>query len=552
MMPDTIILHGIPAADGIALGTLRFLKKQTLSIPKYTITDAEAEVQRFEKARQTAIFQLAQLYSKATEEVGAQNSLLFQIHQMMLEDTDYLESVTNCIRSEQLNAEFAVQQTMKQFEKQFSEMDDEYMRGRAADVRDISERVIHVLTGTQSQQHSENSPYILAAEDLTPSETVQLDKDKILAFITINGSASSHTAILAKSMGIPAIVGLGASISSSMDNAPVIVDGTTGTLIIYPDQTTQDTYLQKQQDAKSEETDLLKFLNEPTITKDGKQILLYANIASPEDLSTVQENGAEGIGLFRSEFLYLNHNTYPTEEEQFLAYKTAAEKMGEKRVIIRTLDIGADKQADYFELPKEDNPALGMRAIRICLTRPELFKTQLRALYRASAYGHIAIMFPMITSMEEIQQIKQIVTEVQKELTSQEIPFNSNTELGIMIETPAAALISDHLAKEVDFFSIGTNDLTQYTLAIDRQNPALTPFLNTHHPAVLRLIQMTVENAHKHGIWAGICGELGADASLLDFFLSIQLDELSVSPHSILKLRAETRKKDTSLLNVCF
>ncbi|MEM1485572.1 phosphoenolpyruvate--protein phosphotransferase [Oscillospiraceae bacterium PP1C4] len=533
------VLHGESVCGGVVFGRIKFYHREQSTIARRRIKDTEAEVERFEQARKQAISQLSDLYAKATAEVGEENSLLFQVHQMMLEDIDYCASVTRIIRDETLNAEYAVNVTSDHFAKTFSDMDDEYMKSRAADVHDISKRVLRILMGGKADGLTLDEPVIVAANDLMPSETVQLDKSKVLAIATSGGSANSHTAIFARGMGIPAVIGIGMNLSEELDDTLAIVDGSSGNIYLNPDAKTSQKLLEKQK-MESEHTALLKKYNgKPTITQDGKQICLNANIGNLEDMDAVIQNDAEGIGLFRSEFLYLKGTNYPTEEEQFEVYKSVAEKMEGKRVIFRTLDIGADKQVDYFQLPKEENPAMGFRAIRICLTRPEVFKTQLHALYRASAYGKIAIMFPMITSVGEIKKIKEIVSQVQEELEEKGVPFASDVELGIMIETPAAALISDQLAKEVDFFSVGTNDLTQYTLAIDRQNSNLAPFLDAHHPAILRLIQIAAENAHKNGIWIGICGELGADTSLTELFLAMNIDELSVSPSRILSLRAK-------------
>lgn len=531
-------LQGQGVCQGIAFGKLSFFQREDQTITKSIVEDAKAEVARFERARAAAIQQLADLYAKATAELGEENSLLFQIHQMMLEDLDYCESITNRIEGESVNAEFSVSETAKEFSSIFSTMDDEYMRARAADVVDISRRVIRILEGKPVDGLLDtDEPVIVAADDLAPSETAQLDKSKILAFVTRKGSANSHTAIFARTMGIPAVIALGDALSEGYDGLQVAVDGGTGVLYIEPDNGTMEELEYANKELLQFKKKLESYRGRPSVSADGQKVLLYANIGNPDDLDAVLKNDAEGIGLFRSEFLYLESKDYPTEEQQFEAYKTVAERMGGKRVVIRTLDIGADKQADYFNLPHEDNPAMGLRAIRICLTRPDVFKTQLRALYRASAYGKIAIMFPMITSLDEVKQIKEIAAQVRDELKENNVDFDETVELGIMVETPASAIISDRLAREVDFFSIGTNDLTQYTLAVDRQNQSLDAFCDTHHEAVLRLIKMTIENAHKHGIWVGICGELGADTKLTDLFLAMGVDELSVSPSLVLNLR---------------
>ena len=528
---------------GVAIGKIKVFSKEQMQVRRERVSDAEREIERYEAARETAMEQLGRLYEKALREVGEANAAIFEVHQMMLSDDDFNESVENMIRGNLVNAEYAVASTGDNFAQMFSAMDDEYMRERAADVKDISERVLRVLTG-EGEADAAEEPVIIVAVDLAPSETVQMNKELVLSFVTVQGSLNSHTAILARTMGIPALVGTALS-PEELDGRLGIVDGFTGTFIVDPDETTLSN-MRRKQAADLEKKRLLQELKgKENITLDGKKILLYANIGNSKDLAAVLGNDAGGIGLFRSEFLYLERDTFPTEEEQFTIYKTVAETMAGKRVIIRTLDIGADKKCDYFELDREENPAMGLRAIRICLTRPEIFKTQLRALYRASAFGKIAIMFPMIISVEEVRRIKQIVEEIKAELKEQGISFGQ-PELGIMVETPAAVLMSDELAKEVDFFSIGTNDLTQYTLAIDRQNEKLDPFYDPHHPAVLRQIRMVVDNAHKAGIWAGICGELGADMELTPLFLKMGVDELSVSPGSILPLRELIRNTDTT------
>ena len=526
--------NGKKVFSGIAIGKVKLLVKAENQVVRKRIEDPAAEIARYEAAKQTAIEQLHKLYKKALKEVGEVNAQIFDVHAMMLEDGDYNDSVHNLIESQSVNAEYAVGVTGDNFAEVFANMDDEYFKARSIDMKDISERVINVLCGNDMGSDLGDEPVIIVAKDLAPSETVQMDKSKLLAFVTQLGSTNSHTAILARTMGIPALIGV--EIKEEWNGKQAIVDGYTGTLIIEPDEAALAEYKKKaEEDAKQKEL-LLTLKGKENVTKSGQKINLYANIGNVSDLAAVLKNDAGGIGLFRSEFLYLEKDTFPTEEEQFTAYKQVAETMAGKKVIIRTLDIGADKQVDYFNLDKEDNPAMGYRAIRICLTQPEIFKTQLRALFRASNYGNIAIMYPMIISVDEVRKIKAISEEVKEELTKEGIPFG-NVEQGIMIETPAAAVMSDELAKEVDFFSIGTNDLSQYTLAIDRQNTKLDPFFDPHHPAILRMIQMVVENAHKAGIWAGICGELGADQELTKEFLAMGVDELSVSPGSILPLR---------------
>ncbi len=539
-----IVLKGKSASGGVAFGTLRYYSKGENQASRFRIDDIEAEIDRFRRASQKASKELEALYEKTLHEVGEANAQIFQIHQMMLEDEDYCDSVESIIRSEQINAEFAVSKTSENFAKFFSEMDDAYMQARAVDVRDVSERLILVLTGSAKQAIELDENSVLAAEDLNPSETVQLDNSKITAFVTALGSTTSHTAILARTMSIPAILNVGESLKPEYDGLPVVVDGFAGDIYIEPDTDTIET-MRKKMAAEIESRELIENLKgKENITLDGHRVKIFANIGSPEDIGSVLKNDAGGIGLFRSEFLYLSSKTYPTEAEQFESYKTVVKSMNGKQVIIRTLDIGADKQVEYFNFPKEENPAMGFRAIRICLTRVDLFKTQLRAIYRASAFGKIAIMFPMITSVEEIREIRNIIAEVKDELTREQLEYSNAVELGIMIETPAAAVISDLLAKEVDFFSIGTNDLTQYTLAIDRQNQNkdLDRFFDPYHPAVLRMIKLVVENSHKNGIWTGICGELGADPTLTETFLRYGVDELSVSPSEILKLRKRIRE----------
>lgn len=530
------IYSGKSVYNGIAIGKISIYKKDAQQVKRVKVADAEAEIRRYVSAKEEAARQLQALYDKALKEVGEANAAIFEVHQMMLEDIDYNESVENIVRSQKVNAEYAVAATGDNFSQMFAAMDDDYMKERAADVKDISERVLTILSGKTDSTVAAGEPVIIVADDLAPSETVQLDKDMVLSFVTVHGSTNSHTAILARMMQIPALVGTALPLDDTVDGKLGIVDGASGKIYVDPDEETlAGMKARKQEEIRKKE--LLETLKgRENVTLDGQKLMLYANIGDIKDLAMVMQNDAGGIGLFRSEFLYLEKEDYPTEEEQFQIYKQAAETMAGKKVIIRTLDIGADKQCDYFGMEHEDNPALGYRAIRICLTRPEVFKTQLRALFRASAFGNIAIMYPMITSVKEIRQIREIVSEVKKELDEQKMPYG-RPEQGIMIETPAAAIVSDLLAEEVDFFSIGTNDLTQYTLAIDRQNPKLDEFYDAHHPAVLRMIAMVVENAHKAGIWAGICGELGADQTLTQEFLAMGVDELSVSPGSILPIR---------------
>ncbi|MBP8738037.1 MAG: phosphoenolpyruvate--protein phosphotransferase [Blautia sp.] len=530
------IYNGKSVFGGIAIGKISVYQKKEQQVKRVKIDDPEQEMARYEKAKAEGIKQLQGLYDKALREVGEANAAIFEVHQMMMEDDGYNESVENIIRSQGVNAEYAVATTGDNYAQMFSAMDDDYMRERAADVRDISERLLTVLNGEETGAVDADEPKIIVAEDLAPSETVQLDKDKVLSFVTVKGSLNSHTAILARTMAIPALVNTSVSLESEMDGRLGIVDGADGTFYVDPDEETLAEMKKRQEEDLSRKQLLLTLKGKENVTLDGQKVMLYANIGNIKDLATVIQNDAGGIGLFRSEFIYLEKEDFPTEEEQFQIYRQVAQTMAGKRVIIRTLDIGADKQCDYFHMEHEENPALGCRAIRICLTRPEIFKTQLRALFRASAFGKIAIMYPMITSVQEVRKIKEIVEEVKAELTSQGVEFG-NPEQGIMIETPAAAIISDDLAKEVDFFSIGTNDLSQYTMAIDRQNPQLDLFFDPHHPAVLRMISLVMENAHKAGIWAGICGELGADQSLTKEFLAMGVDELSVSPGSILPLR---------------
>ena len=530
------VYQGKSVFGGIAIGRISVHKKDEQQVKRVRIEDPEQEILRYRQAKQTAMEQLRGLYQKALKEVGEANAAIFEIHQMMLEDDDYNESVENIIRMQQVNAEYAVASTGDNFAQMFSAMDDDYMRARSADVKDISERVLSVLGDRSTGIAASEEPVIIVADDLAPSETVQLNKDLVLSFVTVHGSVNSHTAILARTMSIPALIGTAIPLTDDIDGKVGIVDGKNGCIYVDPDEDT----LGRMQQLKLEEQEKKELLQtlkgRENITIDGKKIMLYANIGNSKDLAAVLQNDAGGIGLFRSEFIYLERETFPTEEEQFQIYRTVAETMAGKPVIIRTLDIGADKKCDYFEMEPEENPAMGCRAIRICLTRPEIFKTQLRALFRASAFGNISIMYPMIISVDELRKIKTIVAEIRQELTEQGVAFGEPKQ-GIMIETPAAVMMSEELAKEVDFFSIGTNDLTQYTLAIDRQNPKLDAFYDPHHPAVLRMIQMVVENAHKAGIWAGICGELGADTTLTRRFLAMGVDELSMSPGSILPVR---------------
>ena len=530
--------NGKSVFGGIAIGKIKVLAKGDAPVKRIHIDKPQEEIERYHAAVEEADRELSALYKKALKEVGEANAAIFEIHKMMLEDDDYKDSVEGIILNQSVNAEYAVAATSENFARMFSDMEDEYMRARAADVKDISERLIRVLSGKGEEDEASEEPEIIVAKDLAPSETVSLDKDKVLAFVTIQGSTNSHTAILARTMGIPALVStnMDEQMLDLLDGKMGVVDGTNGSFYIEPEEKTLEELL-AQQKKEQELKDLYETLKgKENVTLDGKKIMVYANIGNIKDLAHVIKNDAGGIGLFRSEFIFLERNDFPTEEEQFAIYKTVAETMAGKRVIIRTLDIGADKKCDYFQMDPEENPAMGVRAIRICLTRPEIFKTQLRALFRASAYGNIAVMYPMITSMKEIKAIKEMVQEVCQNLEEEEIPYKMPQQ-GIMIETPAAVMISDLLAKEVDFFSIGTNDLTQYTLAIDRQNEKLDDFYDSHHPAVLRMIQMVVDNAHEAGIWAGICGELGADTSLTKEFLKMGVDELSVSPARILPIR---------------
>ena len=537
-----ITISGKSVFGGVAIGRITFYKRNQKVIKRSHVDDIDAELKRFHEAKDKAVSQLQELHDKALDDVGEANAMIFEIHQMMLEDLDYLESIENIIRSQQVNAEFAVATTADNFAQMFASMDDAYMQGRAADVKDVSERVLDILCGVDEGVHEMTEPCIVAADDLAPSETVQLDKSKVLGFATMHGSSNSHTAILARTMNIPAVIGLGEDLQPSFDGKMAVLDGFTGTLYVDPDEETLAQMQEKRQKDLDQKALLEQLQGKDNVTKSGQRINVYANIGNVSDVGAVLKNDAGGIGLFRSEFLYLENSTFPTEDQQFSVYKQVAENMAGKKVIIRTLDIGADKQVDYFGLDKEENPALGYRAIRICLTRPEIFKTQLRALYRAAMYGNISIMFPMIISVDEIHRIKAIIAEVKAELKEEGIPFRDEVELGVMIETPASVMISRDLAKEVDFFSVGTNDLTQYTLAIDRQNSKLDEFYDPHHPAVLAMIRMAAENAHAEGKWIGICGELGADLELTEEFLKMGLDELSVSPSMVLPLRKRIRE----------
>lgn len=529
----------------IAMGKISVFQKQDTLIQRTSVKDTEAEKARVEAAKAAAAEQLQAIYEKALKEVGETNAQIFEIHMMMLEDDDYNESIQNIIDTQKVNAEYAVSITADNFAEMFSAMDDAYMQARAADVRDISDRIIANLTGNVAVQEDSGEKHIICADDLAPSETVSLDKDKVLAFVTAHGSSNSHTAILARNMNIPAVIGVGSDfLKEVQDGTEAIVDGFTGEIFVEPDEETRRRLLEKQQADEEKKRLLLELKGKENVTRDGTKVNIYANIGSVDNIGAVLLNDAGGIGLFRSEFLYLENNDYPNEEQQFLAYKRVLESMAGKKVIIRTLDIGADKQVDYFHLKKEDNPAMGYRAIRICLTRPEIFKTQLRALYRASVYGNLGVMFPMITSVSELEKILAICEEVKAELREQGVTYSDTMELGIMIETPAAAIISDRLAPMVDFFSVGTNDLTQYTLACDRQNPDIEPFIDTHHEAILRLIEMSAKNAHANGAWIGICGELAADTTLTETFLRMGIDELSVSPAFVLKVRDAVRNVD--------
>lgn len=532
-----LVVKGKSVFSGITIGPLALFHRNTVSTARRHVKDTEAETKRFQQARSASIEQLKDMYEKAVQKVGEEEAAVFEVHQMMLDDDDYIDNIVTLISQEKINAEAAVEETTQQFAEMFRSMDDAYMKERAADVLDISRRIQVQLCGGEANDFSAYDGVILAADDLAPSETLQLDTDKILGFVTSGGSTNSHTAILARTLGITAVVNTGTQLHTDVEGKTAIVDGFTGTVYLDPDSATLDKMKKKQAEAEERKIRLEAYRGKESVTVDGYKVNVFANIGNPDNVPQALANDAEGIGLFRSEFLYLENATYPTEEQQFEAYKKTVEMMGGKTVVIRTLDIGADKKVDYFDLKAEENPAMGMRAIRICLTRPTLFKTQLRALCRASAYGKIAIMFPMIISVDEVRRSRELLRQVQNELRHEGIAFDESMEVGIMIETPAAALISDELAKEVDFFSIGSNDLTQYTLAIDRQQTDLDNFFDPRHPALLRLIEMTVKNGHKEGIWVGICGELGADLSLTEDFLRMGVDELSVSPPAVLPLR---------------
>jgi phosphotransferase system enzyme I (PtsI) len=532
-----IKIMGTGVSPGIASGPLAFFSRPNTEAAKSLITDTQAEISRFEHARTTAILQLGKLAAMLVDKIGAENVLLFETHQLMLEDTDYINQVREKIAEKKWCAEYAVQETAKQFSQEISRMEDAYMRERAADVEDVSRRVIQILMGRQQALPISTAPSILVSDDFAPSETAQFERENVLALVTMGGAANSHTAIFARTMGIPAVIGVSKELTPIYQGKQTIVDGTTGVVIIKPNEATITQYKEKLESVQTEIKELQRYRGKETISKSGRRIKLLANIGNTKDIEAALENDAEGIGLFRSEFLYLERQDYPDEETQFQAYKLIAQKMSGRPVVIRTLDIGADKQVDYFQLPKEENPALGIRAIRLCLTRPQIFKVQLRAIYRASVFGNISIMLPMITDVNQLRRTKQIIQEIQTELAREGMDFNRHVPLGIMIETPASAIISDVLAKEADFFSIGTNDLTQYTLAIDRQNHALSQFCNPHHPALLRLIRYVVGNAKSSGILVGICGELGADPALTKVFLDMGVDELSVVPASILPLR---------------
>ena len=537
-----ILMQGKGVSKGVIKGKLYFFQRPDTTVAMRQVEDVEAEKQRLAQAQETTVQQLNILAEKAREDAGEEIAILFDTHAMFVEDEDYVECILSCLEEEGCNAEYAVQMAGEQFAAMFAAMDDAYMQARAADIRDVSQRILNNLMGIVEGGIDSEEPIILAADDLAPSETIQLDKSKILGFVTQGGSSNSHTAILARTMGIPAICGLGDALKAEYAGRVAYLDGETGSVVLDPDELTHAQIREKYNKQQEMKEILATMKGQEDVTLDGKKINVYCNIGSPEDVAAVLNNDGQGIGLFRSEFLYLAANDYPTEEEQFQAYKAVASAMGGKRVIIRTLDIGADKQVDYFDMKKEENPALGVRAIRICLNRPEVFKPQLRALYRASAYGKVAIMFPMITSVWEVKECKRACQSVMKELTAEGIPFDPETEIGVMIETPASIFIADELANYVDFFSVGTNDLTQYTLACDRQANDLGKFYDPHHPAVLRALKMAADAAHNAGIWIGICGELGADLSLLPTFLALGIDELSVTPNAVLPLRAAIRK----------
>lgn len=535
-----LTFHGKSVFGGIAIGKIYVYQKDNRLIKREKITDRESEIARFQKARKEAVEQLGELYQSSLRKIGESEAAIFEVHQMMLEDLDYVQSIENIIEGQKVNAEYAVATTADNYACMFASMDDAYMKERAADVKDVSERVINVLMGNKDSSPEMTEPVIIVAEDLAPSETVQLDKDKVLAFVTRLGSSNSHTAILARTMGIPALIGVDADFKK-LHGKLGVVDGFKGVFYTEPEESVLQELEEKKRQEEEKKNLLLSLKGKANVTLDGREIKLYANIGNTKDVALVKQNDASGIGLFRSEFLYLEKDNYPSEEEQFQVYKTVAQSMAGKQVIIRTLDIGADKQADYFDIPQEENPAMGYRAIRICLDRPEIFKTQLRAIFRATVYGNLAIMYPMIISLDEVHQIQKLVAQVKDELKEQGIAYK-DVEEGIMIETPAAVMMSGELAKEVDFFSIGTNDLTQYTLAIDRQNPKLDDLYDAKHPAVLKMIQMVVDNAHKAGIWVGICGELGADTDLTEEFLKMGIDELSVSPGKVLPVRKKIRE----------
>ena len=541
-----VIYEGKAVFEGVAIGKISVYAKNEQSVKRVKVDDTAAEIDRYAKAREKAIDQLKALYEKAVKEVGEASAEIFEAHQLMVDDEDYIESVENIIESEEVNAEYAVAVTGDNFAKMFSEMEEEYFRGRAADIKDITERILNALSGEGADGIVSDEPVIVVADDLAPSETVQMDKDMILSFVTVHGSANSHTSILAKTMSIPAIIGCPIPLSDEVNGKLAIVDGYEGKIYVEPDEDILAAKKKLLLEEEEKKNLLERLKGKENVTLDGQKINLYANIGNTKDLGLVLKNDAGGIGLFRSEFIYLGSDNYPTEDEQFAIYKQVAQTLAGKKVIIRTLDIGADKQADYFELPKEENPAMGLRAIRICLTRPEVFKTQLRAILRASAFGKISIMFPMIISVDEVTKIKSIVEEVKKELDADGIAYDKDIELGIMIETPTAVMIADELAEEVDFFSVGTNDLTQYTLAIDRQNQSLDEFYDSHHPAIMRMLKMIADAAHRHGAWAGICGELGADLSLTKEFLAMRYDELSVSPGRILPIRKTVLETNVS------
>ena len=541
-----VIYEGKAVFEGVAIGKISVYAKNEQSVKRVKVDDTAAEIDRYAKARENAIDQLKALYEKAVKEVGEASAEIFEAHQLMVDDEDYIESVENIIESEEVNAEYAVAVTGDNFAKMFSEMEEEYFRGRAADIKDITERILNALSGEGADGIVSDEPVIVVADDLAPSETVQMDKDMILSFVTVHGSANSHTSILAKTMSIPAIIGCPIPLSDEVNGKLAIVDGYEGKIYVEPDEDILAAKKKLLLEEEEKKNLLERLKGKENVTLDGQKINLYANIGNTKDLGLVLKNDAGGIGLFRSEFIYLGSDNYPTEDEQFAIYKQVAQTLAGKKVIIRTLDIGADKQADYFELPKEENPAMGLRAIRICLTRPEVFKTQLRAILRASAFGKISIMFPMIISVDEVKKIKSIVEEVKKELDADGLAYDKDIELGIMIETPAAVMIADELAEEVDFFSVGTNDLTQYTLAIDRQNQSLDEFYDSHHPAIMRMLKMIADAAHRHGAWAGICGELGADLSLTKEFLAMRYDELSVSPGRILPIRKTVLETNVS------